>query len=150
VEVLAEELNIDLRRLGSTTFKREDLQKGFEPDSCFYIQHEAQIRRKEKIDLTIDPPPDLIIEVDISSPSLNKLPIYAKFGILELWRYDGERVRILRLVNGQYGEVENSIAFPLLTNAIATQFLTESAVVTSTTWLRRVRQWVRESHVTGA
>jgi Uma2 family endonuclease len=149
VEVLAEELNIDLRRLGSTTFKREDLQKGFEPDSCFYIQREAQIRGKEKLDLTVDPPPDLIIEIDISSPSLNKFPIYAKLGIPELWRYDGERVQILRLANDQYEEVTNSIAFPVLTNALATQFLNESAVTTSTSWLRRVRQWVRKSREGG-
>jgi Uma2 family endonuclease len=68
VEVLAEELDIDLQRLGSTTFKRDDLQKGFEPDSCFYIQNEIRVRGKEKLDLAVDPPPDLVIEIDISSP----------------------------------------------------------------------------------
>ncbi len=149
VEILAEELDIDLQRLGSTTFKRDDLQKGFEPDSCFYIQHERAIRGKEKIDLTVDPPPDLIIEIDISSHSLNKFPLYAALGILEVWRYVDRRVRIFSLANGQYVEVENSIAFPVLTNAIATRFLAESAEAASTTWLRRVRQWVREARAAG-
>ncbi len=145
IEVLAEELNIDLRRLGSTTLKRADLHKGFEPDSCFYIQNEALVRGKKKLDFAVDPPPDLIIEVDVTSPSLNKFPIYAKLGIAELWRYKNNQVQIFGLSNGQYLEVANSIAFPLLTNAMATQFITESSVVTSTVWLRRVRQWVREA-----
>jgi len=145
IEVLAEELNIDLRRLGSTTFRRDDLHKGFEPDSCFYIQNETRVRGKVKLDLTIDPPPDLIIEIDVTSPSLNKFPIYAKLGIPELWRYKNNQVQIFALINGQYVEVDRSIAFPLLTNVMTTQFITESAVLTSTLWLRRVRQWVREA-----
>jgi len=70
-------MEIDLRRLGSMTCKRKDLQKGFEPDSCFYIQHAEAVSGKEKIDLKFDPPPDLTIEVDIASDSLNRLPIFA-------------------------------------------------------------------------
>ena len=84
VEILAEELNMDVQRLGSTTFTREDLDKGFEPDSCFYIQNEARVRGKEEIDLAVDPPPDLVIEIDITSPSLNKFPIYARIGVPEV------------------------------------------------------------------
>ena len=74
VEILAEELNIDVYGLGSTTFNREDLERGFEPDSCFYIQNEERIRGKNRIDLAFDPPPELVIEIDITSPSINKLP----------------------------------------------------------------------------
>ncbi len=144
IEVLAEELNINLRRLGSTTFKRDDLHKGFEPDSCFYIHNEVRIRGKKRLDLTVDPPPDLIIEIDVTSPSLNKFPIYAKLGIPELWRDKNNRVQIFALQNGEYLEVENSLAFPVLTSAMATQFLAESTTLVSTSWLRRVRQWVRE------
>lgn len=145
VDVLAEELNIDLHRLGSTTLKREDLRKGLEPDSCFYIQNEAQIRGKEKLDFTIDPPPDLIIEIDETSSSLNKFPIYAKLGVSEVWRYKNNRVQIFSLRNGEYVEVESSIAFSVLTSSIATQFLAESVTLPSTAWLRRVRQWIREA-----
>jgi len=145
IEVLAEELNIDLRRLGSTTLKRKDLHKGLEPDSCFYIQSEAQIRGKKKLDLTVDPAPDLIIEIDETSSSLNKFPIYAKLGTLELWRYKNNQVKFFVLTDGQYVEVENSIAFPVLTSSIATQFLAESTTLPSTAWLRRVRQWIRDA-----
>jgi Uma2 family endonuclease len=120
IDVLAEELNIDLRRLSSTTFRRDDLHKGFEPGSCFYIQNETRVRGKVKLDLTIDPPPDLIIEIDVTSPSLNKFPIDAKLGIPELWRYKSNQVQIFALINGQYVEVDRSIAFPLLTNVMTT------------------------------
>jgi Uma2 family endonuclease len=112
VEVVAEELDLDLENLGSTTFKREDLQRGFEPDTCFYVQNEERIRGKEEIDLNVDPPPDLVIEVDITSPSLDRFPIYAHFGVPEVWRYDGERVEVYELGNAQYVEVANSLALP--------------------------------------
>jgi len=83
VEILAEELNVDVYGLGSTTFRRADLERGFEPDACFYIQREALVRGKDEIDLTVDPPPDLVIEIDITSPSLNKFPLFAALGISE-------------------------------------------------------------------
>jgi len=67
VDLVTGEWDIELRRLGSTTFTRRDLSKGFEPDSCFYIQNVEQVRDKEEIDLTVDPPPDLVIEIDITS-----------------------------------------------------------------------------------
>jgi Uma2 family endonuclease len=148
VEVLAEELNMDVQRLGSTTFTREDLDKGFEPDSCFYIQNEARVRGKEEIDLAVDPPPDLVIEIDITSPSLNKFPIYAQIGVPEVWRYDGRQVQMFALANGQYANIEQSVVFPPLSNAIATEFLEESTKLQSTAWLRQVREWVRDQRKT--
>lgn len=148
VEVLAEELNMDVQRLGSTTFTREDLNKGFEPDSCFYIQNEARVRGKEEIDLAVDPPPDLVIEIDITSPSLNKLPIYAQIGVPEVWRYDGRQVQIFALANAQYANIGQSAVFPPLSNAVATQLLEASTKLRSTAWLRRVREWVRDQKKT--
>lgn len=143
VEVLAEELNMDVQRLGSTTFTREDLDKGFEPDSCFYIQNEARVRGKDEIDLAVDPPPDLVIEIDITSPSLNKFPIYAQIGVPEVWRYDGRQLQMSTLANGEYIHIDQSTAFPLLSSVVATQFLEESTKLRSTTWLRHVREWAR-------
>jgi Uma2 family endonuclease len=144
VDLVAGELEIDVRRLGSTTFTRADLSRGFEPNSCFYIQNVERVRGKEEIDLSVDPPPDLVIEIDITSPSLNKFPIYAAVGIPEVWRYDGSRVQILRLEGGQYGEVEQSIVLPSLTGAIVTQFLKEGQELKSTVWIRRVQEWARQ------
>jgi hypothetical protein len=88
-ETLAEELDIDLINAGSTTCKRVDLARGFEPDTGFYSQRAGHIRSKDEIDLTVDPPPDLVIEIDITSPSLDKLPIYAAVGVPEVWLYQG-------------------------------------------------------------
>lgn len=144
VEVVTEELHINIRRLGSTTFKRQDLLKGFEPDSCFYIQSAQHIRGKKRIDLTQDPPPDLVIEIDLTSSSLNRFPIFAHVGVAEVWRYDGSRVRIFRLGGEQYEEVARSVALPLLTDTAVTQFLEDSMELESTEWLRHLREWVRK------
>src|SRR5262245_419860 len=143
IEVLAEEMNLDLRRLGSTTFKRYDLLKGFEPDSSFYIHNVESIAGKATIDLIIDPPPDIVIEVDITSDSLDKFPIFAGLGIPEVWHYDDEMVTIYKLQGDHYVKAKYSPTFPLLTSELATQFLEESAQMKSTVWLRRVREWAR-------
>jgi Uma2 family endonuclease len=144
VEVVTEELHINIRRLGSTTFKRQDLLKGFEPDSCFYIQSAQRIRGKKRIDLTQDPPPDLVIEIDWTSSSLDRFPIFAHVGVAEVWRYDSSCVRIFRLAGEQYEEVAQSVALPLLTSAVVTQFLADSTELESTVWLRHLREWVRK------
>src|SRR5438046_9570204 len=80
VAIVAEETDQDLFLAGSPTFKRKDLAKGFEPDSCFYIDHAEQVRGKEELDLVTDPPPDLVIEVDITRSSLSRFPIFAALG----------------------------------------------------------------------
>jgi Uma2 family endonuclease len=147
VVVFAEEWAIDIEQLGSMTFQREDLQKGFEPDSCFYIAHADAIRNKDKnkdkIELAADPAPDLTIEVDITRGSLNRLPIFAAAGIPEVWRFDGHRVAIFRLENGKYVEGSNSLSFPSVTGEILTLFLEDSRNLKSTGWLRKVREWAR-------
>ncbi len=143
VEVVAEELNIELDNIGSNTFKREDYAKGFEPDTCFYIQHLDDISDKEQIDLAVDPPPDLVIEIDITHPSLDKFPIFAAFGVPEVWRFDGAQVRIYALVNGQYAEQTTSAMLPPLTAAAITELLEVSKIMTRNLWLDRVREWAR-------
>lgn len=144
VELLAEELNIDVYDLGSTTFRREDLERGFEPDSCFYIQNEERVRGKDRIDLTVDPPPDLVIEIDITSPSINKLQIYARLGVPEVWRYDGRELKILVLKGMEYAEVGESVALPPLTDTALTDFVEKSKSTRRTVWLKSVREWARQ------
>ncbi|CAN5553677.1 Uma2 family endonuclease [soil metagenome] len=144
VEFVAEKLGIDVYNLGSTTFRREDLERGFEPDSCFYIRNEEQVRGKDRIDLDVDPPPDLVIEVDITSPSTNKLPIYAQLGVPEVWRYDGEKLEILKLENGGYAESPESVALPALTSSTLSQLMGRSKSLRRTVWLREVRRKARE------
>jgi len=144
VEVLAEEMRIDVRNFGSTTFRRADLARGFEPDSCFYIQHEADISGKSTIDLTVDPPPDLVIEADITSGSLDKFPIYAQVGVPEVWRYDGQRLRIYVLTAERYVESDASLALPLLTSTRLSEALAQSKTMKRTALLRSFRTWVRQ------
>lgn len=86
VSLIATEMDSDFENAGSTTFKRADVERGFEPDSCFYLQHVAAIRGKRTIHLNTDPPPDLVVEIDLTHPSLDKLPIYATLGVPEVWR----------------------------------------------------------------
>ncbi len=143
VEFVAAEMGIDVYELGSTTFKREDLERGFEPDSCFYIENEERVRGKDRIDLTVDPPPDLVIEIDITSPSFSKLPIYAQIGVPEVWRYDGARMKILVLERSDYVETTESLVLPPVTGNALTDFVEKSKATRRTLWLEGVREWVR-------
>ncbi|MGH7965954.1 MAG: Uma2 family endonuclease [Candidatus Binatia bacterium] len=144
-EVIAAEMDIDCVNAGSTTFKRVDLARGFEPDTCFYMRNNAAcVRGKEEIDLAVDPPPDLVIEIDITSPSLNKLPIYAAVGVPEVWRYDRQRVAIFTLAGEVYNEREESMVLPRLTGAVISSFLAESKTLQRPAWLRKLREWGRK------
>jgi Uma2 family endonuclease len=140
---VAEELNIEAEDLGSTTFRREDLERGFEPDSCFYIRNAAGVRGKKRIDLGADPPPDLIIEIDITSPSLAKLPLFAKAGVPEVWRFDGNRLAIYELIGDEYLERDASVAFPAVTSADVTAFIKDSETMERPEWVRKLRGWAR-------
>ena len=143
IEVVAEELGRDLRDLGSTTLKREDVQRGVEPDSCFYIRNESRVRGRTGIDLALDSPPDLVVEIDITSPSLEKLPIYAQLGVPEVWRYDGHSVTILRLAGEAYVAAAESAALPPLTGEVLSRFVAASKTQPRTAWLRALRAWTR-------
>jgi Uma2 family endonuclease len=144
VEVIAEEMNINVRGLGSITFRREDLQRGFEPDACFYVQNATRIRGKAELDLTIDPPPDVVIEVDLTNPWLAKFPIFAQLGVPEVWRYDGRQWQIFQLVGQEYVQQVQSIALPGLRAEVLTNMMDESRSLERLLWLRRVRTWIRE------
>lgn len=143
VEVVLEVRKIEFDNVGSNTFKREDLQRGFEPDSSFYIQSVESVSDREQIDLAVDPPPDVVIEIDITHPSLDKLPIFAAVGVPEVWRCDGAQVRILKLTSGSYVEATESSALPCVTSEVLTRFMRASEQQKRTAWLRDVRAWAR-------
>jgi Uma2 family endonuclease len=107
-------LRIPLFSLAQTTWRRQDADRGLEADQCFYVQHEPEMRHKEKIDLTIDPPPDLAIEVDLSSSSVDKEDVYAGLRIPELWRYEDGQLQVTQLRNGRYIPIDRSPALPAL------------------------------------
>jgi Uma2 family endonuclease len=143
VNVLLEELNIDCEVLGSTTFKRQDMQVGVEPDDCFYIQNQAAVRGKDRLDLTVDPPPDLAIEIDNSSQT--SLNCYEALGVPELWRYDGEVLTIYLLQEGKYIESNTSQNFPDFPIIdLIPQYVDRSKTAGRSPTIRAFRAWIRE------
>jgi Uma2 family endonuclease len=141
VDILAETRHLDLIGAGSTTFKREDVTRGFEPDASFYIQHAADVRNNTEIDLHHDPPPDLVIEIDITYPSLNKLPVYAALGVPEVWRYTEQQVLLYRRGPDGYTIVEASTILSGVTSRSLTQLVETGLNTLRPTWLRSVRAW---------
>lgn len=140
---IAEERKLKIRSLGSTTQKREDLLKGIEPDSCFYIQSASLIANVKKVDLSIHPPPDLAIEVDVTSSSLDRFAIYAALRVPEIWRCEGDEVKFFRLEENKYIETFDSIILSNVTPTDVTRFLHESQTLERYEWLSNVREWVR-------
>lgn len=139
VEIFAEEFEIEIGNLGSTTFKREEFQRGFEPDSCFYIQNEARIRDVRRVDLEFDPPPDLVIEIDLTNNSIDKFPLFAKLRVPEVWRVSEGRVGILLLAGDSYQRQQVSSALPPITATDLTELLASSLTMKRTAWLRSLR-----------
>ncbi len=146
IGAIADELNLNLKRFGSLTLKREKKLKGAEPDSCYYLQNEPLVRSKQEIDLDNDPPPDLVLEIDITSGSLDKRPIYAAIGVPELWRYDGNKLEVFVLhpSNRDYQQVNQSSTFPWMSLDVIPRFIRQSLVDGETATLRAFRAWVRE------
>jgi Uma2 family endonuclease len=144
VNVTAEEAAIDIQGFGSTTFRRQDLERGFEPDSCFYIKNASSVRGKAQLDLTIDPPPELVIEIDITHSSIDKLSLLAHLGVAEFWLFDGTRLRIFKLISEEYAEQDVSTAFPSLTSAVVSHFIAQSRKLDRPAWLRQLRSELRQ------
>jgi Uma2 family endonuclease len=141
--VLAEELGIEIKSAGSTTLKRKIANRGIEPDNCYYIQNEPAVRGKQKLDLETDPPPDLAIEIDISSSCVNKLGIYSALGVPELWRYNGRVLKFYQLAEGEYVECEFSPAFPIVSVTEMSRFIEQSKASGEIALLKSFRAWVR-------
>jgi Uma2 family endonuclease len=145
VEAATEELDIEIRSLGSRTCDRADLARGLEPDQCYYIQNEALVRGVAQIDLNQFPPPDLALEIDITSSSINRLSIYAALGVPEVWRYDGQTLTILNWQNGEYLSQDRSIALPLLNAENLVRFLALRNTIGETKLVKQFRRWVKDS-----
>lgn len=144
IGVLVEELDLEIKRTGSVTCKREDLERGVEPDSCYYIQHEAIVRNKDKIDFDNDPPPDLVIEIEYTHSALPKLSLYASLGVPELWRYNGNELSIYQLKGDEYEQTQLSPTFSPIRVAEIPRFLRSSKQIGEVKMTKAFRQWVRE------
>lgn len=145
VQTTTEVLGLEIASLCSTTLSRKDLQKGIEPDECYYITNEALVRGKLDFDFTVDPVPDLAIEVDITSSSLNRLGIYGALGIGEIWRFDGKDLSISCLKEGVYEEQEWSKVLPILSKSVILSFLKRRGEMGENALFREFREWL-QSH----
>ncbi len=142
VETLAEESEIPIYPLGSTTFKRPELS-GAEPDECFYIHRIGVVQGKKRLDLSEDPAPDLVIEIDVTSSSQNRLQVYADLGVAEVWLYNGESLVIHQLQNGMYITSQRSQFFPNIPIPEMAGFLQQAGTEDYLTLVKAFRGWVR-------
>lgn len=143
IEMATFERNIPVSSFGSTTWKRQDLAKGLEPDECYYIQNEPRVRGRTDIDLKRDPPPDLAIEIDITHIPLDRPSVYAALGVGELWRYDGERFAFVRRTReGSYEPIPASAALPFMTPEIVDRFV-GLMLADENAGLRAFREWLQ-------
>jgi len=141
--VLTEELNLNLVGLGSTTFRLAEAARGLEPDDCYYIQQAERMVGQDTIDLATDPPPDLVVEVDISHPSLDKFPIYASLRVPEVWRHNGDTLQFFRLVEERYTQTPTSGLFPLLPAEVLAGFVQQGRAYGIIPMIRAFRDWMR-------
>jgi Uma2 family endonuclease len=143
IQILTEERDLNIKNMESTTLNREDLSVGAEPDKGYYIANEPIVRGKI-VDLNTDPPPDLIVEVDITHTDINKNALYAEMGVPEFWRYNGQTLTIYQLRSGQYQDVEASPTFPDVPKARLYEYLQDCNAVGETQAKRNLRSWIRQ------
>ncbi len=143
LEALTEELGLAIAGFGSMTCRRRRRRRGLEPDECYYIANEPQVRGRDRIDLRTDPPPDLAIEIDVTHSSLDRMSIYAALGVPEVWRFDVQTLafNVLR-PNGLYQVQATSLAFPFLTSAALHGFLGMRGQMDENALVRQFRAWV--------
>jgi len=146
IDAMTEELDVPIQGGGSTTWRRRDLEKGLEPDECYWVQSEAAVYGRMELDLRVDPPPDLAIEVDVYSPSLNRLKIYGALGVPEVWRWKDGHIEIhLRQLDGSYTLGDESACFPWLPMDGFRTWVDRGLAERETPWIRAFRAWVRDS-----
>jgi Uma2 family endonuclease len=144
IEMITVELNIPCEGAGSTTWRKKAEEQGLEADECYYIAHAERVEGRT-VDLSVDPPPDLAVEVEISTSVLNRLEVYAALGIPEIWRYDGQLLRVECLnADGTYTPATTSLSFPFLAIEEVNHWLQLATGMGQTHWSREVLRWARE------
>jgi Uma2 family endonuclease len=141
--ILAEELKVPCESNGLATFKRKSLKKGIEPDQGYYLTNEPLVRGKDELDLSVDPPPDLMIEIEVSRALGTRLRILATLGVPEVWCYNGQRVRILQLRGKQYVEEPRSLYFPSIPIQEIHSFIERRGEMDQLSLMAQFREWVR-------
>jgi Uma2 family endonuclease len=151
VVTVTEELRIPCRGVRSTTWRKRAKDRGLEADESYYLARFPQVRGKKRIDLSVDPAPDLAIEIEISRSALDRMGIYASLGVSEVWRFDGEALRVDQLqADGTYATVSASPSLPMLPLDEVVRWLRLAETIEDhTEWNRQFREWVRATLVAG-
>ena len=148
--ILAEELDLPVAAFGSMTHKRADLEKGMEPDQCYYFNNLDRVVGMRRLDLDVDPVPDLAIEVEVTRSLVDRIAIYAALGIPELWRFDGRALHVLLLgPEGTYANADRSPRFPMFAPEELAGWVARAGEVDHIRWRREFRPWVRERIAAG-
>lgn len=143
VKILLDETGVEWISLGSTTFKQQLMAVGIEPDDCFYIQNCARMVGRDRLELAIDPPPDLAIEIDLTSRT--QISAYAALKVPEVWCYDSGKLKISVLQNGNYVDTKVSPTFPNFPLfEVIPQFIKRGQAEVMSSVRRAFQQWVRE------
>lgn len=145
IETLSYDVGLEVKSLGSTTFRRADKAKGLEPDECYYFKNEKQMRGRKRLNFKKDPPPELVVEIDITHRSVEREPIYAGLGVPEIWRWRGTKLECLELHDGGYRTRERSLVFPFLAPADLTRFIRMRTRSGENALVRKFREWVRSN-----
>jgi Uma2 family endonuclease len=146
LKAIAEETNTPIRSAGATTLEREDLAAAVAADESFYIgPNEQRMRNKKKIDLAVDPPPDLAIEVEITARLGVRKQIYRDIGVPEIWRYGDGGLTVLVRRGEQYEQVERSPTFPQLSPQELSGFVAAGLAQDETAWIKSFRRRLREA-----
>ncbi|MEG5030330.1 Uma2 family endonuclease [Microcoleus sp. AT8-B1] len=151
IVALSEEIGIEIIGLKSSTWRSEPKKAGNEADECFYIQNEALMRGKLTIDLKNDPPPDLAVEIDLTSSSINKMAVYAELKVPEVWIWKKGKLIINILNDTGYVESETSLAFASFPVKELAQFMNLDSEKGENARIREFREWARShlQHIPG-
>ena len=143
IEAYSEIRGIEILSVASVTVKRSDLKKAYEADESYYVTNSDKVLAKEELDFEVDPPPDLVIEVELTASAIDKLELFAAMQVREVWRHDGTSVQFYRLSNGRYDCIAESTELPGLSSDLINRYLDQRLQAGETTWIRAFRSEVQ-------
>lgn len=143
IDALTEELLLTCLSMGSTTLRSAFAQRGAEPDEAYLIQNAAAMRGRRDYDIDSDPPPDLVVEIDVTSHSVDRLRVYTSLRVPEVWVFKDEALQVKLLRDGNYEESDRSVAFPFLPIAEFATWIERAYELDETEWIMQFRKWVR-------
>ena len=143
VEAYSEIKGIEILSVASVTVKRSDLKKAYEADESYYVTSIDQVLAKEELDFEVDPAPDLVVEVELTSSAIEKMELFAAMQVREVWRHDGTSVQFYRWLNGRYNLIPTSVELPGLEAALINRFLEQRLEAGETTFIRAFRREIQ-------